>query len=320
MDQSTLTESWQRELMAWFAESCGPDGEIEQFNLCAALAVLERMRHTYPLLPTDYITPKGQVRGLGGPSIARILARHGERRPYLSEGGRTTRGSRPSAEALVHRFNNAVYQAAPDMNRNPTLDILQQWIVRKIQETYLDRQRLKVDLNSRDPFRVVVKHILDAASEVGKMGPVAQHLVGAKLQIRFPTLEVPNYSATTADAQLGRHGDFEIDQTVFHVTVAPADPLFQKCESNRRLGYRVVVLVPNAKREAALQLADVKGLREAIDIFGLEDFLGQNLGEVGQFSEDRIAATWRELLETYNQRVRQVEPDSGLLIEIPAGL
>lgn len=320
MDQDTLMEFWQRELMAWFDESCGPDGEIEQFNLCAALAVLEKARQMYPLSPEDYITDKGQVRGLGGPSIARILARYGERRPYLREGGRTTRASRPSAEALVNRLNNSTYQEIARMDRNPTVDILQQWIVRKIQETYLDRQRLRVEINPRDPLRVVVRHILDAASAAAKMGPVAQHLVGAKLQLRFPTMTVPNYSATTADAQLGRQGDFEIERTVFHVTVAPADPLFQKCESNRRLGYRVVVIVPNAKREAALQLADVRGLRDMIDIYGLEDFLGQNLGEVGQFSEDLIASKWRELLELYNQRVRAVEPDSGLLIEIPQGL
>ena len=320
MGSRRLLESWHQELVEWFRHSCGPDGEIEQFNLCAALVVLEHVRRTYPLRNDDYITQKGQVRGLGGPSIARILARYGEYRPYLSEGGRTTRASRPSAERLVNRLNDPSYRYAETLDRTSAVDVLQEWVVHKIQETYLDRQRLRAEINPRDPFRVVVRNLLDAAAEVGKLGPVAQHLVGAKLALRFPALTVTNYSATTADAQLGRQGDFEIDRTVFHVTVAPADAMFLKCDSNHRLGYRVVVIVPNAKREAAIQLADVRGVRDLVDIYGLEDFLGQNLGEVGEFSEPLIARKWRELLELYNQRVREVEPDSGLLIEIPQSL
>lgn len=320
MDQDTLTKLWSEELTDWFESVRNPNGDVEQFNLCAALAVLEFARKKYPFTRKDYFTPHDQVSGMGGPSIAKILKRYGETRAYLTEGGRTTRGARSSAEALAGRINKEAYQGASEIDRNPVVNNLQRWVVHKIQETYLDKQRLKVDINPRDPLHIVVKHILEAAVAINKAGPVAQHLVGAKLQLRFPTLEIPNFGVTTADSQLKRQGDFEIGQTVFHVTVAPADPLFQKCNNNYRSGLRVVVIVPNAKREAALQLAEIRNLQEAIDIYGLEDFLGQNLGEIGEFSEGLIAGNWLKLLEIYNQRVQAIESDTGLLIEIPKGL
>lgn len=317
--RAELLEAWLGELEAWYEEH-SVDGEIEQYNLCAALAVTERMRKKYPLDESDYITDKSQVR-TSGSLIRNILARFGEKRPYLSEGGRTTRASVVPAKNLASRLQASVnVPAASTINLGRILDQVQGWLVGKVQETYLDRQRLRVDIDLARSLREVVGAILGAAAEINKTGQVAQHLVGAKLAMRFPDMAIENHGATTADQQLGRKGDFQIDGTVFHVTVAPAEKLFLKCAENRREGLRPVVLVPNGRKSAAIQLAENQGIVRDVEVYGLEDFLGQNVGEMGRFEQDGIRETVKRLLETYNERVDVVETDKGLLIKIPEWL
>lgn len=319
MTEADLLRAWLGELEAWYTAH-SVNGEIEQYNLCAALAVTERMRRKYPLDESDYITDKSQVR-TGGSLIRNILARFGENRPYLREGGRTTRASVVPAKNLAGRLQRPAYLPdASTIDLNEILTELQSWLVGMIQETYLDRQRLRVEIDLARSLREVVGAILSAAAEINKTGQVAQHLVGAKLAMRFPDMDIENYGATTADQQLGRKGDFQIDGTVFHVTVAPAERLFFKCVENRREGLRPIVLVPNGKRSAAIQLADNQGIVRDVEVYGLEDFLGQNVGEMGRFEQDGIRETVKRLLQTYNERVDAVETDKGLLIEIPEWL
>ena len=43
---------------------------------------------------------------------------------------------------------------------------------------------------------------MPTAREANKEGPVAQHLVGAKLQLRYPNIVIENNAVTTADAPL----------------------------------------------------------------------------------------------------------------------
>lgn len=57
--------------------------------------------------------------------------------------------------------------------------------------------------------------LLSAARETGKEGSVAKHLIGAKLEFRFPGVTVSNESYSTADDQLGRKGDFCLGDTFF---------------------------------------------------------------------------------------------------------
>ena len=59
----------------------------------AALVVLERLKTDFEL-PIEAHRTKGggQIRGVAGRAVTKILAAHGEVRPFLSEGGRTNRG------------------------------------------------------------------------------------------------------------------------------------------------------------------------------------------------------------------------------------
>jgi hypothetical protein len=85
-------------------------------------------------------------------------------------------------------------------------------------------------------------NFLKTARKAGKEGPVAQHLIGAKLQLRFPDMPVSNESYSTADDQLGRPGDFHLGDTAFHVTVAPMPAVYEKCRSNLHEGCELIFL------------------------------------------------------------------------------
>ena len=49
---------------------------------------------------------------------------------------------------------------------------------------------------------------------------MAQYLVGAKLSIRFPNIEIRNDISSTQDEISGSPGDFVVNDAAFHVTVA----------------------------------------------------------------------------------------------------
>jgi hypothetical protein len=161
--------------------------------------------------------------------------------------------------------------------------------------------------------------MLRAARAEHKEGPVSQYLVGAKLQLRFPEIEVENKGATTADDQLGRAGDYRVGDTAFHVTIAPMPPVFDKCVRNLAAGFRAYLLVPQEKLEAARQMAP-DDLREKITVVSIETFVAQNIDEIGQFRTHTREGDFARLLALYNHRVDAVESDKSMLVEVPRNL
>ena len=294
-----------------------PGEEPNTYVICAGLAVLERMRDAFPLARSVYVTPRNQVR-TSGRLIQSILARHGEERRFTAEGGRTTRGTVPAAEGLAAELNLVEgLVGLGDEARLEVIDELQAWLVERVKD-YFSRQRIEVEINLSKPSSHIVGDVLIAAGL--KSGAVAQHLVGAKLAVRFPDLDIENHSYTTADQQLGRPGDFLVRDTVFHVTVAPMPPVLNKCLENFRNGYRPLLLVPESRIQAAKQMAESIGAEEGVSIFAIESFVGQNIEELGGFGKDNLAGNIIGLIEKYNERVGAVESDRSLLIEPPANL
>jgi hypothetical protein len=324
MNDEALTQRLLAQMEAWYdAQRPAPGEEPKQNVVCAGLAVLEVARTaSFPLSQTDYVTEKNQVRCTGGPAIRRILARYGETRTYLKEGGRTTRSTRAVADQLVARLNTVAELAAlSTAELNLMLDQLQSWLVERVRD-YFNRQRLEVEISLERPGPQVIEDILDAAHRRGSAGPVAQHIVGAKLSLRFEeqNVIVDNYSYTTADDQLGRPGDFMIGDTVFHVTVAPMPSVIEKCRDNLRAGYRPYLLVPQARLAGARDMADTLQLKDRVAIQPIHEFVGQNIEEMGGFHRSGLKSRLRSLLERYNERVAAAETDRSLLIEIPANL
>ena len=308
-------------LVIWYdAHRPAPGREAERYVVCAGLAVTERLKERFPLQRADYVTQKNQVRTSGRFVQGLIEARLGSSPLYASEGGRTTRGTVPAAEALAARFNALpALTALTAAERDALATALQDWLIEKARD-YYNRQHLGLDIDLRLAAPEIVGAVLDEAQRRNSAGAVAQHLVGAKVALRFPDLTIENHAATTADQQLSRPGDFAINDTVFHVTVAPGERVIQRCEENLRGGYRPRLPVRGSRLAAARQLAELRDLHTRIGIGAIEDFVAQNIEEMGVFGQEAIARGFRHLFERYNERVRAVETDLSILIDIPDNL
>ena len=204
-----------------------------------------------------------------------------------------------------------------DKQRERIINELQGWLVDRVRD-YLNQQAIELEMNLGKASPQIVADILTAAE--AKAGAVAQHLVGAKLAIRYPDFQIDNFSYTTADQQLGRPGDFVLGDTAFHVTVSPMLPVLEKCAENLRNGYRPMLLVRDSRLQEARQMAKTIDLQDQIGILAIESFVGQNIEELGGFGKGGLADGFRELLDKYNERVEDVESDRSLLIRLPSNL
>jgi len=182
------------------------------------------------------------------------------------------------------------------------------------------RERLNVAFDPSVTTAKFLADLLTTARHKGKEGPVAQHLVGAKLQLRYPELQIENESYSTADQQLGRAGDFLVGDTAFHVTVVPMPGMYEeRCQHNLQKGLRPYLLVPEEKVVGASQNCETVAPGR-IAVRSIEAFVATNVEEISQFSSETLRRELRSLLRIYNDRVDAAEPDKSLLIEIPSNL
>ena len=185
---------------------------------------------------------------------------------------------------------------------------------------FLNARRIEVEISLEKPIATLIGDILRIATNQTLAGAVAQHLIGAKLALRFPTHDIANHASTTADDQLGRPGDFYLGDTAIHVTVTPMQPLFDKLADLTRRGYRSKLLVPESRLAAARQLAEVAGLLAKVEVAAIEPFVSQNLEELAEFSRAKLPQVLRDYMTTYNERVGAVELNPALLLHIPEAL
>ena len=317
----TLKKNTLNAFIAWYENlpvhkaSGGP----AKGTIAAALVVLERLKSEFTLDLEAHRAPGGsQIKGASGQAVKKILGRFGEMRPFAKEGGRTNRGGPGDIKPMLDALKIAMIDKCDATERNAILDELQMVLVAKVIEFH-NRERIKLVYDPSKTTWQAIQQLLAQAKETGKEGPLAQYLVGAKLELRFTEIEVGNESYSTADDQLGRPGDFYIGDTAFHVTVAPMPALYDKCQQNLNDGLRVYLLVPDRTLNGARQNADLI-LPGRIAVESIESFVSQNIEELSDFSKKKLTAGLRRLLETYNKRVDECEIDKSMLVEIPKNI
>jgi hypothetical protein len=219
---------------------------------------------------------------------------------------------------MLAALRSASIAELPEPERADALTALQSFLCDRVKE-YHNRQRLSVVYDPAQSTWQAVRNLLDEAAKCGKEGPVAQYLVGAKLELRFPDVEIGNESYSTADDQLDRPGDFRVGDTAFHVTVAPMPAVHEKCKRNIEMGYRVYLLVSDRLLAGARQNATLAAPGR-IAVESIESFVSNNIEELSTFSKDRLGTGFRRLLETYNMRVDEADLDKSMLVEIPRNL
>ncbi len=295
-------------------------GRPAKGTIAAALIVLERLREKCALRLEDHLADGGaQISGMSLPSLRKVLVRFGEKREFPSEGGRTNRGNNKPVSELLGAISAAGLDILEEKERIAAIDKMQAALVNSL-DAYYRLERIRFEFDSRKPARFMVAEILAKAGERQQTGTVAQHLVGAKLAIRFPEKSIPNFSYSAADDQGGRSGDFQVGVTAFHVTIAPSKAHAARCAKNLRDGLAAFLIVDQGNVGRARYALEFEKIAGRVAVESVESFVGQNLSELAEFEADRIAPTWSSLLRTYNARVSEVETDGSLLIEVPTAL
>lgn len=289
-------------------------------HIAGGLVLVENLREMGGELDFDVDSHKAgrsdQLRNATRAKVQSILARHGEQRVLLKEGGRTSRGLVRSLTPLLEDLSNADLELLTQAEREAEFDRMQFMLVGKAREVF-DAEKLSFEFRHRTASREVIRVILDAAHERGKAGDVAEYLVGAKLALRFPEYEIRNSAVSAADVQGANQGDFQVNDCVFHVTIAPNNGHYEKCLQNISDGLRVFLLVRDdmleSTRRIVRQLTDAQASVESI-----ESFVSQNIEELAHFAGIWIPQNLKALIEKYNERVAEVETDLSLQINIPA--
>ncbi|EKC9967440.1 DUF4928 family protein [Salmonella enterica] len=320
MDRFSQSEAYLEAAKSWYESERAKNGSMNTNVMNAGLIVSRMMADGIPITDARlYSDGKSQVRGLSGATISKILEQHGETRIFTREGGRTSRGTIYLAAAFRDVLNNTQVQGFEPVDAVFVSKQLEAFFTQCVRRDYFDKQRITVELDHTKPVSAVISDILKAAAERSDKptGAVLQHLIGAKLQLRFPHVEIGNDRANAADLQTDREGDFQVGTTAFHVTTAPMEKLISRCVENKRAGYRPVILTLEGKVMAARQLADNVGMSEMISVQAAETFIGNNIEEIAIYDGDRIREGLARLIRTYNTRIGSIEIDKSLMIDEP---
>jgi hypothetical protein len=268
---------------------------------------------SFPLTKGDFVTGAGgQVAGLGGGAVKKILADFGIERILSSEGGRTSRGNMERMEAYVGLLN-----ALHDKDELDLDEAEKFWVGRVV--AYFDALPFVFKLDPARSLRACVRDLLAQAVErqrevKGTMyaGAVMQHLVGAALDLAVGGLK--HHGFAVADAPSARSGDFLLGDVAIHVTTAPGEALIAKCAGNLSAGLRPLIVTTEDGVGGAKALARQAGIDERLDVVEIEQFLAMGLYERGRFEREARSAAVTELVGRYNHIIAECETDPSLKI------
>jgi len=287
----------------------------------ALLVQLTRMirAKSFPLNPEDFLTEnKGQVAGLGGSNLRKILKEHDITQVLASEGGRTSRGNMGLMIKYVEFMNT--WQESDPID----FDAVEAYWAEQARD-YFRNQPFTL---MADPSRTIGASLNELFEQAKKrqrqnqgtqyLGTILQHLVAAKLTLILPPDQFQIHGASVADSHTERNGDFVINNTIIHCTTAPGEPLIQKCNANIRSGCLPVIITIFERVRTALDLAADAELSGRIDVWDIQQFLSTNISEHTLFNGAARNAKLADIIENYNAIIDKKETDPSLRIEFEA--
>lgn len=293
--------------------------ELGKGSLALLLVLTNRVNiESFPLDPADFVTKSGgQVAGASGAAANKILAAHGVKVRLSAEGGRTNRGSMGLMKRYIECLN--------ELHRRGILDIssvLAYWVVRT--EAFLASAPFNAKLADQQlSIRALVNDLLAQAQAKQKTRPgttftgtLMQHLVAAKLRLLLEEKAPNPHGASDADASRNTDGDFEINDSILHVTSSPAAPLLEKCRSNLSSGKRPIVITLSKSVQHAQALAEEMGIESRIEFWAFDQFLSTNAHEWGSFLGHDVRDQARELLKAYNEIIDELHEEPSLKITL----
>lgn len=289
----------------WYAGIDKEDGKSGWGAICGGITIVENLLKDYTLDITLHRTKGGtQLRSQGLALGNKVLRKfNANQRLMTGEFGRTSRGAPRAAERLLALLMSLHLETLSQEKRNEYLNYLEGLMVQALL-LLMEREQQEIDFAQSLSTEKAIEMLLENASGASS-GAIAQHLVGAKLELRFPSIVITNEPASAADEPTHRSGDFHVGDTVIHVTMAPQDAVFAKCQANLRQGLRVYLLVASKRLTLATTKAQKYGIADAIVVKSIESFVAQNLDEMAAFSSEGLIKQREVLLQVYNRRVKE---------------
>lgn len=225
----------------------------------------------FPLNPDDFQTSsKGQVAGLGGANLKKILKEHGITQQLSSEGGRTSRGSMGLMIKYVDFLN------AWNAEESVDFSVVEEFWAEQVRE-YFRNQPFVLTADTSKTIGANLDELFEQAKKRQKQNPgtqylgtVLQHLVAAKLCLIMPENSFEIHGASVADGPTDRNGDFVIGSTVIHCTTMPGALLIEKCKANLRAGCHPVIITIFERVHTALNLAEDAGLAGRVEVWDIQ--------------------------------------------------
>ena len=292
---------------SWIA-SCTRRGKVARNTIVTGLVILDSYATDANLARADLIAKGGEIKGVRGTNVSRVLAKYGLPPSFLKEV--TTRSAHKDGERLADSLR------ALDENAH-TPDAIDQAVQDLVAHAnrWLARQHITVQCDVSHSPSAWIQSIL-AQSRDRSGGKVEQHLVGAKLEERHPGVAIANHPANAGDQQTGRDGDFVVGSTAYHVTAAPGREVIKRCVSNLANGLHPVLLVPKELVYQTIDRAAAEDIAERVTILAIEDFLALNIIEMTAGNQRAFRAKLGSIIERYNRRLREVETDRSLSIDL----
>lgn len=270
----------------------------------------------FPLNPDDFQTSsKGQVAGLGGANLKKILKEYGISQQLSAEGGRTSRGSMGLMIKYVEFLN------AWNAEESVDFSVVEKFWVEQVRE-YFSNQPFILTADTSKTIGANLDELFEQAKKRQKknagtqyLGTMLQHLVAAKLCMIMPDDSFEIHGVSVADSPTDRYGDFVIGNTVIHCTTMPGALLIEKCMANIRLGCHPVIITIFERVHTALNLAEDAGLAGRVEVWDIQQFLSSNVYEHSCFYESKRNSTLSCIVERYNKIVLETESDPSLRIE-----
>lgn len=270
----------------------------------------------FPLNPYDFQTEsKGQVAGLGGANLKKILKEYGITQQLSSEGGRTSRGSMGLMIKYVDFLNTWNMEEPVDYS------IVEPFWAEQVRE-YFRNQPFTLTADTSKTIATNLNELFEQAKKRQKQNPgtqylgtVLQHLVAAKLYLIMPEGSLEIHGASVADGPTDRKGDFVIRDTVIHCTTMPGALLIEKCKANLRAGDHPIIITIFDRVKTALDLAADAGLAGRVEVWDIQQFLSANVYEHSFFDETKRNSKLFDIISRYNEIVLDVETDPSLRIE-----
>jgi len=178
-------------------------------------------------------------------------------------------------------------------------------------------KRIPFTFDADNSPQAMIHELLKVADARGLGGPVAMHLIGARLAVSFPTSSIGTLPYVEPSDRCEREADFFVGTTAFHVTTSLHMTLVRRCKANLGEGLLCYLLVPTEMLSAARALLKSQELDRRVTSDSVESFLGQSVSFSAQFAPANHAQEFSALLAEYNRRVSDIEMDPALLINVP---